>query len=103
MDIHTLNVGISNSYLIRDQGTILIDAGVPGRIKKFEYTLKNLGIAPEEIAAIAITHCHWDHVGSLKELRNITGAKVIAHKNDADHLEKGELIVPPGVTWWGKY
>jgi len=102
MDIHTINVGISNCYLIRDQGTILIDAGVPGRIKKYENTLKNLDIAPEEIAAIVITHCHWDHVGSLKELRNLTGAKVIAHKNDADFLEKGELIVPPGVTRWGK-
>jgi glyoxylase-like metal-dependent hydrolase (beta-lactamase superfamily II) len=79
-----------------------VDAGVPGKIKTFDKNLKRFDIKPDEIKAIIITHCHWDHVGSLKELRNLTGAKVIAHKNDADFLEKGELIVPPGVTRWGK-
>jgi hydroxyacylglutathione hydrolase len=102
MDIHIIKVGISNCYLIRDRGTVLIDAGVPGRINTFEKTFKSLGVAPGEIAVIIITHCHWDHVGCLKELRNLTGAKIIAHKKDAGFLEKGELIVPPGVTRWGK-
>ena len=83
MEIHTIKVGISNCYLLKDRGTILIDAGVPGRVNTFEKTFKSLGVAPGEIAAIIITHCHWDHVGSLKDLRNLTGAKVIVHKNDA--------------------
>ena len=102
MDIHIINVGISNCYLIRDRGTILIDAGVPGRINKFEKSFKRFNVDPDDIKAIIITHCHWDHVGSLKELKSLTGAKTIVHKNDADLLEKGELIVPPGVTRWGK-
>jgi len=102
MDIHTIKLGISNCYLIRDQCTVLVDAGVPGKFKKFIKKLKNLNIEPEEIEAIIITHCHWDHVGCLKEIKNQTGAKVAVHKNEKDLLEKGELSVPPGVTRWGK-
>jgi len=102
MEIHTIKLGISNCYLIRDKGTILVDAGVPGKFNKFIKKLKSLNIEPEEIEAVIITHCHWDHVGCLKEIKNQTGAKVSVHKNEKDLLEKGELSVPPGVTRWGK-
>jgi len=102
MDIHTIEVGISNCYLIRHKGTILVDTGVPGKFSKFSKRLKNIGIEPEEIKAVIITHCHWDHVGCLKEIRNMTRAKVVVHKNEKNLLEKGELTLPPGVTRWGK-
>ncbi|MBD3414778.1 MAG: MBL fold metallo-hydrolase [Candidatus Aminicenantes bacterium] len=102
MDIHIINTGISSSYLIRDHGSVLIDAGVPGRIQKFEKRLKDLQIDPEDINAIIITHCHWDHVGCLKGLKELTGAKVMVHQNEKDLLEKGTLKIPPPVTRWGK-
>jgi hydroxyacylglutathione hydrolase len=103
MDIHRINAGISSCYLIRDKGIVLVDAGVPGRIKKFNKKLKEFSIEPEDVKAIIITHCHWDHVGCLKELRELTGAKVLVHQNEKDQLEKGELKIPPGVTRWGRF
>jgi len=102
MDIHSINVGITSCYLIRDKGSVLVDAGVPGKCKRFYKKFMDINIEPEKIKAIIITHCHWDHVGSLKELRGLTGAKVMVHRNEKDPLEKGELKIPPAVTRWGK-
>jgi len=103
MDIYRINAGITSCYLIRDKGTVLVDAGVPGRVKKFNKKFKEFNIEPKEVKAIIITHCHWDHVGSLKKLRKLTGAKVLVHQNEKDQLERGELKIPPGVTRWGRF
>jgi len=102
MDIHTIKAGISRCYLIRHKGAILVDAGVPGKFNKFSKKLESIDVKPEEIKAVIITHCHWDHVGCLKKIKNMTRAKVVVHKNEKNMLEKGELKVPPGVTRWGK-
>lgn len=45
------------------QTTILIDAGIPKT--KIEKRLLEVGIRPDEIAAIFITHAHKDHIQGL--------------------------------------
>ena len=42
---------------------------------------KELGDRP--LDCIVLTHAHWDHVGAAKELRDLTGARVIASAVDA--------------------
>ena len=39
---------------------LLIDAGISG--KRIEEGLKSIGVAPEELAGILITHEHSDHI-----------------------------------------
>lgn len=102
MDIQLLRVGVDNCYIIRDENTILVDGGMPGRLKEFSIGLKNIGMNPNEIEALVITHCHWDHIGCAKQIKDMTGAKVIVHKNEKGILETGELSMPPGVTRWGR-
>lgn len=49
-----------NCYVIASEGCkILLDAGVSG--KKITQGLNSVGIAPEEIEAIVVTHEHSDH------------------------------------------
>ncbi len=59
-------------------------------------------IAPGEIKLIVVTHGHWDHIGSAKEIKEITGAKIAMHQNEKDWLEKSMIKHPPGVTTWGR-
>ena len=43
-------------------------------------------------AAIVLTHAHWDHIGAAKELRDLTGAPVIASAVDAPIIEGSERL-----------
>jgi len=102
MDIQIIKLGITNCYIIKHESTILIDAGMPGEFNKFPEGLKVAGINPKEIKAVVITHCHWDHIGCAKTIKDITGAKVVAQKYEKNILIKGEPVMPPGITRWGK-
>ena len=102
MDIQIIKVGITNCYIIKHESMILVDAGMPEEFNKFYKGLKELGINPQEIKAIVITHCHWDHIGCAKKIKELTGAKVVVQKNEKTILIKGEPVMPPGVTLWGK-
>ena len=102
MDIEIIKLGITNCYVIKHEGAILIDAGMPGKFNEFSKGLKNAGIHPEEIKAIVITHCHWDHIGCAKKIKDMTAAKVMVQKYEKNILTKGEPLMPPAVTRWGK-
>jgi glyoxylase-like metal-dependent hydrolase (beta-lactamase superfamily II) len=102
MDIQIIKVGITNCYLIKHEGTILVDGGMPEEFSEFSKGLEETGINPKEIKALVITHCHWDHIGCAKMIKDLTGAKVIVHEYEKNILIKGEPTMPPGVTRWGK-
>ena len=100
--IHTIPLGIDNVYVVKDKGAVIIDSGAPKKGKTFLKALEKVRIKPEEIQLIILTHGHWDHVGSAAEIREMTGAKVVMHKNEKHWLEESLKPMPPGVTTWGK-
>ena len=102
LDIHPIKLGVETCYVIRAEGTILIDGGAPKQAKNFKKAIEKLSIKPQEIQLIVITHGHWDHIGSAKEIKEITGAKIALHRNEKDWLEKSLKPLPPAVTLWGR-
>ena len=100
--IDRIVLGVTSCYLLRHEGTILIDAGNANQEGKFLRAVERLGIKPEEIQLILATHGHADHVGSAKALREITGAPAAIHQADKDMMEQGLLDGPPGVSRWGR-
>ena len=89
-------------YAIRGDGVILIDGGDPHKIVNFIRGLDRASIKPEEIKLILLTHGHWDHIGSVKEIQALTGAKVLMHQKDMHFLDETHPSQPPGFTLWGK-
>jgi hydroxyacylglutathione hydrolase len=72
-----------NVYLILDEVPVLIDAGMDP-----EPTLRNIKklIDPQKIEMIILTHSHHDHSGGVPRLKEVTGAKVVIHEDEAGSL-----------------
>ena len=78
----------TNCYLVWDETSptcVVIDPGYEPETVLNE--VKKLG---KEIAAILLTHGHFDHVGGVKDLAAETGCKV--------YLNEAELSMPPQMT-----
>jgi hydroxyacylglutathione hydrolase len=102
-DIFSLKLGINSSYLIRGvKGIIMIDAGTPNKIRVFKRKLSRFYINPRDIKMIVLTHSHFDHAGSAKDIKDLTGAKIVIHESERTFLENGGFIMPKGVNTWGR-
>lgn len=82
-------------WIIRSKDrTILVDTGFDDpnmanryRIRKFTQPtarLHRLGISPDEISDVILTHAHWDHMGSLSPFKN---AKIWIQEKEYRHIE----------------
>ena len=101
-EIYPIRSSINTFYLIRDKGAVLFDAGYINGASVFREKIDNLGISPEEIKLIILSHGDFDHVGGAGELREMTGAKIAIHEKDRRYLEEGIFHWAKGVTPWGK-
>lgn len=75
---------IGQVYLVEGaDGLALIDTGLAGSTDAVLRAIAGLGRSPDDLREIIITHWHADHMGSLAELAERTGAKVCVHAADA--------------------
>ena len=88
-------MGDCNLYLI-DCGRklALIDTGGGGGVNDVLENIKGLGFDPKTLEYALITHCHYDHIGGNKALKEATGCKIAAHKSEVSDIEnRGELTL----------
>ncbi len=77
----------ANCYTVGDAGkAAVIDPCAPA--KEITSVLEKLGM---ELECIILTHAHVDHILSMDELKSVTGAKVMAHEEDAELLSDPRL------------
>ena len=92
-------LGRANAYFVISEGQVLlIDAGIRKNEQKIVQALGNLGLSPSNIRLIILTHTHYDHCGSLKALKDMTGARIVVHHNEATCLREGYGGFPKGTT-----
>jgi len=99
--IQTIKLGGVNCFLVQYEGLMLIDTGTPGQHERILKQIKKLGLNPLDIELIVITHGHGDHFGSAQKIKELSGAKLAVHKEDADIVREGKKIFPPGLNKWG--
>lgn len=90
LKIHVLPLGDyqTNCYIVHEENStdcLIIDPGYEPEI--ISSYLEEKSLTPE---AILLTHCHFDHVGAVKDLAAQYDCKVF--------LDKKELAMPPMLT-----
>ena len=80
---------------------VLIDAGVPGSSKKIIQMAEHLFGIGTPPSAIILTHGHFDHVGSLKDLLKHWQVPVYAHHLELPYLTGKSAYPPPDPSVGG--
>lgn len=88
-------------YLINFDGhAALVDAGCGNAQDRLLANIRSCGVTLEQIEYIFITHCHFDHTGGVKALRDLLHCQVVAHELEAPFLETGDNVVT-AANWYG--
>jgi len=96
-------IGYSNSILlVNGANSVLIDTGVKGDLQQFKTLFNKYNLKPSDIKLIILTHTHNDHTGNLNELAELSGAKVLVHKNEFENLKTGFTPIPSGTRFYTK-
>ncbi len=75
-------------FLLHDgDDSVMIDTGLAGEPLFIRRLFRRLGLAPQSLRAILLTHGHLDHAGNLAWLKRWTGAKIHAHPNEQLHVD----------------
>ena len=92
----------NSTYIGTSHGGILIDVGVSA--KKTADALKNIGVDPNSIAAIFVTHEHSDHINGIRVFAERHGTKVYASQGTLSEMHDMGVItskVSADVIPWG--
>lgn len=89
-----------NCYLIRGRGrVILVDAGA-GPLNnmggQLTANLAAVGVSPDDIDSVLLTHCHPDHIGGLLDPEKqpvFKRADIILHPLEAQHWQDDKKLI----------
>ena len=91
-DVGTVDLGV---FLITSPaGHILINTGLEGSINVIARNIRDLGFTLKDVKILLIMQSHFDHAGDLQSIRELTGAEVLATKEDAVILQDGGYSDP---------
>lgn len=93
--LYRVLLGRFQAYLWRDPDSVtLIDTGGADTGGEIAAALDEIGLAPQDIDRIVLTHFHDDHAGGAAEIREWGNVEIVAHKADAPII-RGDIPGPP--------
>ena len=101
-EIISFKMGVTSCYLIIGKEIVMVDTGMPNKLKLFKKVLSKNKIDPSRIKLIVLTHSHFDHCGSAGDIRDLTGAKIAIHESERECVEHDKVLIPKGVNFIGK-
>jgi metallo-beta-lactamase class B len=78
------------SWLIAtEKGLILLDAPVESNKDLLLRNIRKLGFDPKNVRILLASHAHFDHVGALAAMKDVTGGEIYLSALDADLAKRG--------------
>ena len=86
--------GITAGYLIRSDRPCLVETGTSLSAPTVVDSLARLGVGPNDLSTIVVTHIHLDHAGGVGDISEaFPNAQVVVHERGARHLVDPEKLV----------
>ena len=105
LEIDTLLGGwerVTAGYLIEGSAPVLIETGSQSSVPVLLAALDFIGVGPDELAGVAVTHIHLDHAGGVGDVaRAFPAATVYVHEKGARHLADPTRLIDSAARVYG--
>jgi glyoxylase-like metal-dependent hydrolase (beta-lactamase superfamily II) len=105
LEIDTLLGGwerVTAGYLIDGPAPVLIETGSQSSVPVLLAALGKVGVGPDDLAGIAVTHIHLDHAGGVGDVaRAFPSATVYVHEKGARHLADPSRLIDSAARVYG--
>jgi glyoxylase-like metal-dependent hydrolase (beta-lactamase superfamily II) len=76
------------SYILKGEKTMIVESGPTSSVGNLLLALKEVGVVPENVEFLAISHVHLDHGGGAGTLlKSLPNARVVVHSRGVPHLK----------------
>lgn len=95
-------------YLINEERKALVEVGPPSSVNTVLNGVRAVGVSPEAIDYVIVTHIHLDHAGGAGVLlEHMPQARVVVHHNGVRHLVNPRKLISgmrqvQGEVFWAK-
>lgn len=80
----------NNILLVGGDGPVIVDTGHHADVYQTATLIERQGVNPRNLALIVNTHCHWDHFGGNRYLRELSGAPLATSAATADIFARND-------------
>ena len=104
IDTDYVRPGLAAAHLLVDDGhAAFIDTGPGPAAPKLLAALEEVGVAPEQVDYLFLTHVHLDHAGGAGQLMQaLPRAKAVLHPRGAPHLVDPAKLVAGSIAVYGE-
>jgi glyoxylase-like metal-dependent hydrolase (beta-lactamase superfamily II) len=93
---------VTAGYLIEGSAPVLVETGSQSSVPVLLAALAQIGVGPEELAGVAVTHIHLDHAGGVGDVaRAFPSATVYVHEKGARHLADPTRLIDSASRVYG--
>ncbi|MGH8995878.1 MAG: MBL fold metallo-hydrolase, partial [Acidimicrobiales bacterium] len=97
IEIDTLLGGwqrVTAGYLITGPAPVLVETGSQSSVPVVLSALESLGLGPDDLSGVVVTHIHLDHAGGVGDVAGaFPNATVYVHENGSRHLADTSRLV----------
>ncbi len=105
VEIDTLLGGwekVTAGYLVHGDAPVLVETGSQSSVRVLLDALDALGVSPDALAGVAVTHIHLDHAGGVGDVaRAFPHATVYVHEKGARHLVDPTRLIDSAARVYG--
>ena len=94
---------VTSAYLLHGDEPTLVETGPTTSVEAVTAGLNSIGLGPDDLAHIVVTHIHLDHAGGVGTLtHHFPRATVWVHERGAPHLGDPSKLVSSATRVYGE-